>query len=771
MEYENLSQYVSSSDSSVNTSLGSLYSPEKEKNPDIGHGRAIESSRVKLREMGIIYEREETERSRRLAELRGSIDTSTTSAHIPSSTTTPGTRDDVSPPRGGTTSYQVEPHTTEHPQRSYSPDPSRNPMKLDDMSAHPRPMTATDHGHTTQQYSHSPQPHQQRQQQQQQDNRYSMSKNILLIDPHGVRMEPLEDLLTRYEKSGATASASIARSERAMADRSEFALNSVCSPASFKLVENDKHASPVEGTIPLAGQVVDYLNHKFRKDPRLVHDNPERFANWVLRLCTEFSAIIKEEPVFLRLRSPVYILGDIHGNFADLNYYLTQLIPFGHLKYCSNQFLFLGDYVDRGAFGVEVVACLFALKCLAPQSVWLLRGNHELFTINGDQQHYGEGSFKTQCLRRFGPQLGDDVWVAVNEAFKLLPLAASVDDKIFCAHGGIPRYKGGEDIRMRLLGDPNFPRFNSTHPQPGDSNQRRTYREVAMDLLWSDPSDDELGLDGFGFGPNARGPNTYTFGNKAIEEFLHNHGYEYIVRAHELKQDGLRICKHAKVLTVFTSSGYCGGDNSSGAVFVGNGKLRLISVSTSSSGSLNHAFVGPVSAPPAQMGVSTPAAPVAPIAPPSAISPSAATHTHAHGSTSPPPTHGRTSPTQTRPTSPPPQMHGRTSPTQTRERPSSATGYSRDNSMGPTGRATGSRSTAASRDTRTRTTTHHHDDSREGAMSPTASPPRRSPPRSSPTRSSPTGRVGTQRPTSSSGGGGAVPQWNSATGSSRHAWH
>eukprot|EP01012_Entosiphon_sulcatum_P045701 TRINITY_DN6104_c0_g1_i1.p1 TRINITY_DN6104_c0_g1~~TRINITY_DN6104_c0_g1_i1.p1 ORF type:complete len:587 (-),score=59.19 TRINITY_DN6104_c0_g1_i1:168-1880(-) len=418
---------------------------------------------------------------------------------------------------------------------------------------------------------------------------YAMSPNILMVDNKGARMEALEDVLTRYERSGATAG--IARRERGVEGRDcDFSLNSVCSPASFSIVDADKHASPVEGLSPIAGQVMDYLSQKFRKDPQFHHESVDRFANWILRLCQEFSSVVTAEPVFLRLKSPIYILGDIHGNFADLYFYLSQLLPFGHMKYCANQFLFLGDYVDRGAFGIEVVAYLFAMKCLQPSSVYLLRGNHELFTINGDEAHYGDGSFKQQCIRKFGPQRGDDVWVAVNEAFKLLPIAATVDDKIFCAHGGIPRYFGGEDNRLKLLSDPSFPRFNSTHPQQGDNALRARYREIAMDVLWNDPSDDEQGLNEYGFGVNARGPNTYTFGNKAIEMFLQNHGFEYIIRAHELKQTGLRIAKSAKVITVFTSSGYCGGDNGSGAVFVSNGKMRLLSCVVNASQLPNHAF-------------------------------------------------------------------------------------------------------------------------------------------------------------------------------------
>ena len=75
----------------------------------------------------------------------------------------------------------------------------------------------------------------------------------------------------------------------------------------------------------------------------------------------------------------------------------------------------------------------------APHKVTLLRGNHELRKVNGMEAWYGAGSFLTQCKQRFGVDTGVTVWEEVNKAFDCLPLAAVVDDHIFCAHGGVPR--------------------------------------------------------------------------------------------------------------------------------------------------------------------------------------------------------------------------------------------------------------------------------------------------------------------------------------------
>eukprot|EP00997_Jenningsia_sp_PLL12_P004091 NODE_1805_length_1063_cov_37.681460_g1472_i0.p1 GENE.NODE_1805_length_1063_cov_37.681460_g1472_i0~~NODE_1805_length_1063_cov_37.681460_g1472_i0.p1 ORF type:complete len:223 (+),score=47.89 NODE_1805_length_1063_cov_37.681460_g1472_i0:27-671(+) len=169
----------------------------------------------------------------------------------------------------------------------------------------------------------------------------------------------------------------------------------------------------------------------------------------------------------------------------------------------------------------------------------------------------------------------------INGTFSLLPLCAVVDERVFCVHGGIPRYHGGEDVRLSMLSDPIFPRFYGIQIGPDDTQHTRQYKQLAFELLWNDPADDEEGLDEYGFGPNnKRGPNINSFGLAAIHTFLSQNNLQFIIRAHEVKQEGLRVCKSAQVITVFTSSQYCGGDNGSAAVYIGDGKLRFISHDT-----------------------------------------------------------------------------------------------------------------------------------------------------------------------------------------------
>ncbi|KAG8348867.1 Plus 3 domain [Trypanosoma vivax] len=304
------------------------------------------------------------------------------------------------------------------------------------------------------------------------------------------------------------------------------------------------------------------------------YENLTEFCKLVTSVCNQCREVVAKEPLFVHLKSPITVFGDIHGNFADMAYFLDKVVAFDDitLRYTTSHLLFLGDYVDRGAFSLECVMYLFALKVISPSKVTLLRGNHESPEVNGDMDVYGYSSFKYQCLDKFGRERGIDVWVAVNEVFQFLPVIADIDKKIFCVHGGLPQYSGGEDKRLEILSDPSFPRIPVV--QCTDTSNV-AQRMMVNDLLWSDPAPPNHQLDKYGFGPNPRGPDIKTFGSRAVDMFCERYNYQYIFRAHQEKADGLRLSDNARVVTIFSTSDYAGHQNGAGCILVANGKMRM----------------------------------------------------------------------------------------------------------------------------------------------------------------------------------------------------
>jgi len=219
------------------------------------------------------------------------------------------------------------------------------------------------------------------------------------------------------------------------------------------------------------------------------------------------------------VKTPVTICGDVHGQFHDLQ----ELFSIAG-KPPEVNFLFMGDYVDRGYFSIETVSLLFAYKCRWPERITILRGNHESRQIT---QVYG---FYDECLRKYG---NSNVWKYFTDAFDYLPLTALVDNRIFCLHGGLsPTIDSLDHIRQL------------------ERNQEVPTDGPMCDLLWSDPQ------DAAGWVLSFRGAG-YNFGPDISEQFNQHNNLQKIARAHQLVLEGYLPIHNNNVVTVFSAPNYC----------------------------------------------------------------------------------------------------------------------------------------------------------------------------------------------------------------------
>ena len=241
--------------------------------------------------------------------------------------------------------------------------------------------------------------------------------------------------------------------------------------------------------------------------------------------------IIKEQKMLVELEAPLHVCGDIHGQYYDL------LRIFEHCGYPGEySYLFLGDYVDRGKQSLETVCLLLCYKIKFPEKVTLLRGNHESSVTN---RIYG---FYDECKRRYNVR----IWRSFTDLFNWLPVAAIIDEKILCMHGGLsPELKNMQNIQ--------------DIPRPTDIPDTG----LLCDLLWSDPDKDVLEYD-----ENDRGVSVI-FGEKIVQDFNKKNDLDLIIRAHQVVDDGYEFFAQRQLITIFSAPNYCGEfDNSAGIMII-----------------------------------------------------------------------------------------------------------------------------------------------------------------------------------------------------------
>jgi len=245
-------------------------------------------------------------------------------------------------------------------------------------------------------------------------------------------------------------------------------------------------------------------------------------------LCTSAREVFLSQSALLELEAPLKICGDIHGQYHDL----LRLFEYGGFPPESN-YLFLGDYVDRGKQSLETVTLLFAYKTKFPENFFLLRGNHECASIT---RIYG---FYDECKRRYNIKL----WKQFCDVFNCMPVCCIVDEKILCMHGGLsPEVTNFDQVR-RLVRPTDVP----------DTG-------MICDFLWADPDKDIAG-----WAENDRGV-SFIFGPDVVTSFLQKQDMDLICRAHQVVEDGYEFFAKRQLITLFSAPNYCGEFDNAGAM-------------------------------------------------------------------------------------------------------------------------------------------------------------------------------------------------------------
>lgn len=236
-------------------------------------------------------------------------------------------------------------------------------------------------------------------------------------------------------------------------------------------------------------------------------------------LCQTAKQIFDTEDTVYRMPAPCTIVGDIHGQFYDL---LELFLVGGDVP--DTNYVFMGDFVDRGFHSVESFLFLLVLKIKYPKHVALVRGNHESRQIT---QVYG---FYDECLRKYG---NPNVWRYCTDLFDFLPLASVVEEKILCVHAGLsPSIRTLEQL---------------------SAIERRTevpHEGPMCDLLWSDPEQ----IEGWGISPRGAG---FLFGGDIVDQFNRANNLDLICRSHQLVMDGYKTMFNSTLVTVWSAPNYC----------------------------------------------------------------------------------------------------------------------------------------------------------------------------------------------------------------------
>jgi len=250
--------------------------------------------------------------------------------------------------------------------------------------------------------------------------------------------------------------------------------------------------------------------------------------------------ILCAEENILEVDAPVTVCGDVHGQFYDL----LKLLEVGGDP-ASTNYLFLGDYVDRGLFSMECIIMLFCYKLNYPNTFYMLRGNHECRHLT---DYF---TFREECEYKYTR----DIYDSFMDCFDALPLAAIMNKQFFCVHGGLsPELNYIDEIQQ-------IDRFCEP-PASG----------VMCDLLWADPMESFTPEVESNFEFNIVRGCSHNFSYNQVCDFLDKNGLLSVIRAHEAQDAGYKMHRRndrtgfPSLITLFSAPNYLDSYENKGAL-------------------------------------------------------------------------------------------------------------------------------------------------------------------------------------------------------------
>ncbi|KAJ9601544.1 hypothetical protein L9F63_000287 [Diploptera punctata] len=298
------------------------------------------------------------------------------------------------------------------------------------------------------------------------------------------------------------------------------------------MVIEDEYNGPklLDGKVTL--EFMEHLMKTYREQGKL-------HRKYAYKILLDVKQMFMSQPSLMEITIPdnskFTVCGDIHGQFYDL----MNIFELNGMPSTTNPYLFNGDFVDRGSFSVECIFTLFGFKLLYPDNFFMSRGNHESQTMN---QMYG---FEGEVKAKYTAQMSE----LFTEVYNWLPLAHCLNNRVLVMHGGL---FSRDDVTLDEI-------------KKIDRNRQPPEEGLMCELLWSDPQQQ------LGRAPSKRGVGVQ-FGPDVTKNFLELNKLDYIIRSHEVKNEGYEVAHDGKCITVFSAPNYCDTMGNNGAFIVLNGK-------------------------------------------------------------------------------------------------------------------------------------------------------------------------------------------------------